>query len=50
MRIGPRDLRMHKRRSLPRPAIFRGALENRVARKWIAAVALLQKKTGIIRH
>ena len=50
MRIGARDLRVHERRSLSRPAIFRGALKNRVARKRIAAVALLQKKTGIIRH
>ena len=50
MRIGTRDPRMHERGSLSRPAIFRCALKNRVARKGIAAVALLQKKPGIIGH
>ena len=44
MGIGARDVRMHQRRALPRPAIFRGAPQNRVARKRIAAVAFLHVK------
>ena len=47
---GTRDVRVHQRRPLPPAAIFRGAPENRVAREGIAAVALLQKQAGIIRH
>ena len=50
MGVGPRDLRVHQRRSLPRAAIFRGAPQNRVARQRIAAVALLQQKAGKIGH